>query len=293
MSETTPAPRAYVLGAEIRDARERSGLGLRQLAGRLDVSHSVIVRWERGERLPSTESVSAVCAVLGLASTARDRLLKLTREAHAEPPNSVSVGSAGEADQLTALLEFERIATAITDVSPILMPGLLQTTDYARAIMGTGLPEKEVNTRVTVRLGRREVITRRRSAVLYSAFILESVLHQPIGGREVLIDQLHCIREMGKMDNVDIRVIPLSAGWTPAHTGPFVLLEFAKAASVVHLEHHRSSAFLRDAGDVKAFVAAREELTELAMSTTESEQLVAEIINREEKSTSSGFLSLI
>ncbi|MBQ0923773.1 MULTISPECIES: helix-turn-helix domain-containing protein [Saccharopolyspora] len=282
MSETTPAPRAYVLGAEIRDARSRSGLGLRQLAGRLDVSHSVVVRWERGERVPSTESVSAVCAVLGLSSPARDRLLRLTREAQAEPPNSVSVGSVGEADQLTALLEFERIATAITDVSPILIPGLLQTTDYARAIMGTGIPEHEVSTRVAVRLGRREVITRHQEPVRYTAFLLESVLHQPIGGRAVLIDQLRHVRDMSARDNIDIRIIPLSAGWTPAHAGPFVLLEFAKASPVVHLEHHRSSAFLRDPGDVTAFVKAGKDLGQFAMSSDDSVRLVDEIIHREE-----------
>ena len=282
MSETTPAPRAYVLGAEIRDARSRTGLGLRQLAGRLDVSHSVVVRWERGERVPSTESVSAVCAVLGLPSLARDRLLRLTREAQAEPPNSVSVGSVGEADQLTALLEFERIATAITDVSPILIPGLLQTTDYARAIMGTGIPEHEVSTRVAVRRGRREVLTRSDEPVRYTAFLLESVLHQPIGGRAVLLDQLRHVLEISRRDNVDIRIIPLNAGWTPAHAGPFVLLEFAKASPVVHLEHHRSSAYLRDPGDVTAFVKAGKDLGQFAMSCDDSVRLIAEIIHREE-----------
>jgi transcriptional regulator with XRE-family HTH domain len=283
MSETTPAPRAYVLGAELRDARERAGLGLRQLAKQLDLSHSVVVRWERGERVPSPESVSGYLAVLGVSSSERDRILDMTREAEDEPVNSVSVGIGGMHDLLTALLEFERTATAITDVSPLLIPGLLQTSDYVRAIMGSGLPESEIDTRATLRVGRRDLITNPRSRTMYSAFIGEGVLHQPIGSDEVLAEQLRYVNKVGELDNVDIRVIPRSAGWTPAHAGPFLLLEFAKATPVVHLEHHRSSAFLRDKGDVDAYEAAVQDVRRVAMSPEESAELIAEVANKMER----------
>ncbi|MER7009869.1 helix-turn-helix transcriptional regulator [Saccharopolyspora sp. NPDC000359] len=282
MSETTPAPRAYVLGAELRDAREKTGLGLRKLAAQLDVSHSVVVRWERGERVPSTESVAAVCAVLGLTTASRERLMQLARDAVSEPANTVSVGPAGEADQLAALLEFERIATAITDVSPIVVPGLLQTAEYARAIMSTGMPNGETDKLVMMRLGRREVITRKKLPIRFTAIMLEAALNQSIGGSDVMQEQLQFLLEMGERDNVDIRVIPQSAGWTPAHAGPFVLLEFAKAAPVVHLEHHRSSAFLRDEGDVSAFVTAREDIERVAMSPAASAELITDVINAKE-----------
>lgn len=274
---TTPAPRAYILGSELRDARSQAGLGLRQLATRLDLSHSVIVRWERGERVPSTESVSAVCAVLSLPGAQRDRLLELAREAVDEPTNLVSVGSTGEQDQLAALLEFERTATTITNVSPVLMPGLVQTSDYARAILG-GIPNADKM--VSLRMGRRDIITRRRNPARYMAFILESVLHQPIGDREVQLDQLEYLRELAERGNAEIRVIPAHAGFTPAHAGPFVLLEFAKAPPVVHLEHHRSSAFLRDQGDVEAFLAARKEIDRVAMSPEDTTKLIADVANR-------------
>ena len=99
MNATTPRPRAYVLGAEMRDARRKSGLTLRGLAAILDVSHSVLVRWERGDRVPSAESVSAVCAVLGVSATTRNRLLKLTREAAAEPVRAPAPRGPAETDQ--------------------------------------------------------------------------------------------------------------------------------------------------------------------------------------------------
>lgn len=282
MGGHTPAPRAYALGAEIREARTQAGLGLRKLASQLDVSHSVIVRWERGERVPSTESVSALCAMLGLPGAERDRLIELAREAIVEPSNSVSVGASGEAGQLTALLEFERMVSALTDVSPIVVPGLLQTADYARAIMQTGIPSHETDQRVMMRLGRREIITRRNSPVGYTAYLLESALQQSIGGREVMLKQLEFLLELGQRENVSLHVVPLSAGWTPAHAGPFVLLEFAKAQPVVHLEHHRSSAFLRDTADVKAFIAAREDVHRAAMTTEHSSQRIADVITKME-----------
>lgn len=275
-TSTTPTPRAYIVGAELRDARERAGLGLRELAKRLDVSHSVIVRWEKGERLPSTVNTSALLAILGVSSAERDRIVATVGEAWDEPVNSVSVGIAGMADQLTALMEFERHATAITSVSPLLIPGLLQTSDYSRAIIGD-TPESEA--KVAVRLGRRDVITRHRSPAQYQAMIAESVLYQPIGA-EVMEDQLRLVHKLAEQDNVRIRIIPTSAGFTPAHAGPFVLLEFDKAGPVVHLEHHRSSVFLRDPGDVQAYLSAREDLERVAMSPEASAGLIADVINR-------------
>ncbi|WP_344678926.1 helix-turn-helix transcriptional regulator [Saccharopolyspora taberi] len=282
MNETTPAPLAYVLGSELRNARIESGLTLRKLARILDVSHSVVVRWERGERVPSTESIAAVCAVLGINGRSRERLMKLTREAAAEPPNRVSVGKIGAADQMAALLEFERNASAITNVSPSIVPGLLQTADYARAIMKTGLPTAEIDKRVAMRIGRRDVITRHRSPVAYSAFLLETALRQPIGDGEVLQDQLRFLLEMSERKNVVLRVIPLSAGWTPAHAGQFILLEFGKASPVVHLEHHRSSAFLRDETDVQAFVSARDDIERVAMSPEDSAGFITDVVAEKE-----------
>lgn len=282
MGETTPAPRAYILGAELQAARKRAGLVLRQLATQLGWSHSVLVRWEKGTRVPSTENVAALLGALGVTSAERDRLIALAREAAEEPVNTVSVGAGGMAGQLTALIEFEHRAVAITDVSPLLAPGLLQSDEYVRAIMGSGLPPDETAARATLRLGRREVITRDRAPAKYTALIGEAVLHQPVGSRAILADQLRLILKLGDLDNVDVRIIPVSAGWTPAHAGPFVLLEFATADPVILLEHHRSSAFLRDEGDVQAYVSAVEDVGRVAMSPADTSGLIADVINRME-----------
>lgn len=270
-----PAPRAYALGAELRDARKKAGLVLRELSARLDVSHSVVVRWEKGERVPSTESVSAVLAVLGVSSGERDRIIAIAREAAEEPVNSVSVGIAGMAEQLALLMDYEKIATRITDASPILIPGLLQTSDYARAIIGSGA---DTEGKVAVRLGRRDVISRVRAPVEYTAFVGERALHEPAEG-ELMAEQLELVRTLAEQNNVNVRIVPASAGFTVAHAGPFVLMEFEKADPIVHLEHHRSSVFLRDQNDVQAYAAARDDLEKVAMSPEDSHGLIADVIN--------------
>ncbi|MFR9727648.1 helix-turn-helix domain-containing protein [Saccharopolyspora sp. MS10] len=282
MTANPPRPRAYVLGAELRDARRKNGLTLRGLASILDVSHSVLVRWEHGDRVPSAESISAVCVVLGVSNTAQSRMLKLAREAAAEPSPALNPDGIGEADQLATLLEFERTATKITDVAPLLLPGLLQCADYTRAIMTAGVPDQEANKRVAMRQGRRDIITRKRAPARYTALILEPVLHQPIGRPAGRYDQLRFLDEIAERDNVELRIIPSAAGWTPAHAGPFLLLEFAKADPVVHLEHHRSSAFLREPEAVEAFRSARDELEQVALSREDSRKLIAEIASREQ-----------
>lgn len=280
MTETTPTPRAYVLGAELRQARETAGLGLRRLAEQLGVSHSVIVRWEHGERIPSTESVSAVAVALGLPGSERDRLIQAARDAATEPVNTVSVGVAGMADALTTLMGFEQSVTSITDVSPLLFPGLLQTSDYARLIIGES-PDMEA--RVAVRIGRRDVITRERQPVQYTAYILESLLHQRLNAL-LMVDQLRLIRKLASLPNVCVRVVSSNIETSPAHMGPFVLLEFEKASPIVHLEHLQSSVFLRDSDDVKIYQEARADLEKMAMSPDDSIGLITDIINKMETS---------
>ncbi|MGW9478324.1 helix-turn-helix domain-containing protein [Saccharomonospora azurea] len=278
MSGINPDALAYVLGGEIRAHREAARLVQRELARRVGVSHSMVVRWERGIRVPDAAHLVKFADVLGLSAVDRDRLTQLAREAADEPVNEVSAGERGQADALTTLIEFERSATAITDVSPLLVPGLMQTSDYARIVLGRAA---DVETRTAVRVGRRDVLTRRRNPVQYTAMILESVLHQRIGS-EVMADQLRLICTLADLPNVCVRIIPDAVGLTRAHMGAFMLIEFAKAEPIVHLEHLSTTAFLRDRADVEAHMGARTDLDQVAMSPDDSIELIADVIEKME-----------
>ncbi|SDP84444.1 Transcriptional regulator, contains XRE-family HTH domain [Actinopolyspora xinjiangensis] len=279
MAGTTPKARA--LGAELRSAREAAGMGLRQLADLLETSHATVSRWETGQRAPKPEDVTAYLATVGGTAEQREQLADLARD----PDGShwLSVGMPEQHRQLATLLEIEREASRITTVSPLLIPGLLQTADYARAIMTTGgVPASEIDTRVAVRIGRHDAIVRKNPAHL-RAFIGEGVLNQLIGDSEIMVDQLRALLKYAELDNVELRVIPTRCGWHPGLEGPFSLAEFDGTRSpVVHLENRVSALFLHESDEVQAYLDALDRVREVAMSPAESVGTIGDAINETE-----------
>ena len=278
MAGTTP--KARDLGAELRAAREAAGLGLRQLATQLETSHATVSRWENGQRAPKPEEVTAYLAKVGGSAEQREQLAELAR--NPEGAHWLSVGMPEQHRQLAALLEIERESTRLTTVSPLLIPGLLQTAEYARGIMTAGgVPTSEIDTRVAVRLGRRDAINRKDPARL-RAFIGEAVLNQLIGSPEIMLDQLRELLKCADQANVEIRVIPTRCGWHPGLEGPFDLVEFDDRTSVVHLENRVSGLFLHELDEVKAYESALDRVQEVAMTPEGSVELIADVINRTE-----------
>ncbi|GAA2772673.1 helix-turn-helix transcriptional regulator [Saccharopolyspora taberi] len=276
MASTADTPRARQLGAELRQARKNAGLTTHQLGAQLGRSHTHVSRWENGRLTPSEADTGAVLGILGVTGPERDRLLELARDAG--DPNWVAPGIER---QLAALTEYERTARRITNVQPLLVPGLLQTSDYARSIMiGAGATRGEADQRVTYRLGRRDVIIRRRNPVEFCAIIGEQALRHPPCADDVMIDQLRQLAKWADLDNVTVQVLPADRRYTPALEGPFVLIEFDRTKPVVQLEHYRSSTTITDARDVDDYQAAADTLRAAAMNADDSAALIAEIADR-------------
>jgi transcriptional regulator with XRE-family HTH domain len=273
-------PKARRLGAALKEARLERGFGVRQLAEQVGKDHSLISRYESGERVPKLEDVAAILATLGINGDQRDEILSLARGT--DQPRWLAVTLPEQRQQLAALLELERTATSIVDVSPLLITGFLQTTKYIRAIMtGGGVPTDEIETRVAVRIGRRETITQDTSVQLV-ALLGEAALRQEVGGRSVMVEQLRHLLKMAERPNVDLRVTPFTAGWYPALEGPFTVIESADTTQVVHLENRRSGLFLHEPEDVDLYRGAIEAVREVAMSPGDSAGLIADVIREKE-----------
>lgn len=253
---------------------------MRELARRLDFSHSKLSRIESGERPPVPEDVASILTALGVSGPERDAILDLSRDTGGS--HWLSVGMPEQQFQLAALLDFERTAEHIIDVSPLLIPGLLQTADYVRAIMiAAGRPAHEVEMRAAVRLGRREAL-QRQTPVKLTAFIGETALRQRIVGDSAMREQLQHVLTMAELPHVIVHVIPESTPWHPGLEGAFSLLDFSAAPPIVHLETRRSGLFLGEAADVDAYRSAVDRVREVAMSPDASAGLIADAIKEME-----------
>jgi transcriptional regulator with XRE-family HTH domain len=252
---------------------------IRAVAAKLDISPSVVSYWETGKRVPTTEDVASYLTAVGVTATDRETVLDLARGA--TETDWLTTGIPGVSQQLAGVLECERSASAITEWSIGTIPGLLQTADYARAIIGSSSPDAEA--KVSLRLSRRDALTRPRDPVRLTALLSEMALRQVIGGTEVMADQLRYLLQAAELPTVTLQVIPIGAGgWHPGLAGPFVLYDFPAAPSIVHLEHHRNGAFVYDSEDVAAYNDARDKVREAAMSPDDSTGLIADVVNGEE-----------
>lgn len=265
--------RSRGLGAEVRKLRKDAGLKLEELAELCGWSRATFGRIESGDKVLTEAEAAIILGTLGVKGSERKRLLELARDAH--QPHWWEVGHSDLPHLLVGLLEFERIATQITDVALGFVPGLLQTADYARAVISAGnVTEAQLESRVSLRLGRQSVLTR-QNPVAFRALIDESVLHRPIGGYDVMAEQLRQIVRVSRRPHITVQVLPFSAGAHVGLNGSHLILEFQRQRPIVHLEHRRSSVFLDDPTDTAPFLEAIPTLAEAALTPEESVELIA------------------
>lgn len=275
---TTGTPKARALASALRRAREAHNIGVRALARQLGIPHSVVSYWETGKRTPRIEDIGGYLAAIGVSGAERERILDLGRNV-----NQHNWLTAGANEHLSGVLECERTAATITEWSPLVVPGLLQTSDYTRSIIGAGDGDSETEPRVLLRAGRRDILTKTDPTRMH-AMIGEPALHVRIGGDHIHTEQLRNLLKLARdLDNLTVQVVRTALDWHPGMAGPFVLYDFPDSPPIVHLEHHRSSAFLYETDDLTAYREAADTIrTEMAMSPEDSAGLIADVINTQE-----------
>ena len=240
--------------AELRRLRPPHVHTQRQVADALDWSPSKVTRIESGEVSLSVTDLRALLDYYQVSDPVLvERLVDLTRRSRrARSP------FAAYADVFSTValrfFDFEHSASWIGEVELLVVPGLLQTEDYARALMGVyEVGAEKVERFVGSRLVRQQMLDRADPPTL-SFVIDESVLLRAIGGRAVMRAQLERLLDLAARPNVAIRVLPLALGEHVGLRGPFVLLKFAGTADpdVVYIEHRRGDALFRDEREVIA-----------------------------------------
>lgn len=270
-------PKAIELGALLRNAREANNLSQRALGRKIGVIHSLLSRNESGQRVPALTEVIRILDPLDIPDRVRKEILALAEDTTGSPLEVTELPA--RRTQLAALVEVEQLANEVVNWSPLLVPGLLQVSSYTRTIMEAArLPHEEIATRVAIRMGRRDILTR-RNPVRYTALIGEGVLGQQFGGPDVMAEQFDHLLMMSAHENVDLRVVPTATRWHPGLCGPFLLIK-CDGTSFVHLENPVSSLFVQEPDAVAGFEACVPQLLEVAMSPEQSFEVIAREVER-------------
>lgn len=279
MSDT---PRARTLAKELRAARAATGMTARELARALGWSEAKVSRIETARRGILVENVESMLQVLKVNGTDRDRLV--TMAAAVREPAWWEVGRELP-EQLAALIDAESRAERITDVTLNVLPGLLQTRGYTRAIVESGgLADEEIDERIGIRQ-RRQGILSRRNPVQLRTFIDEAALMRPIGGARVMAEQLRQIVAASAEANITARVLPMSLGVHAGLSGTFVLFEFPRSRPLVYLEARSSGAFIDEPDDVQPFLDSVQLLAAQASDSEESREILHAYVQQYERET--------
>jgi transcriptional regulator with XRE-family HTH domain len=274
MADHEPTIRSRELGEGLRRAMERAGLNGAQAAHQLGLSPSWISRLLSGKRNVTAVQVAGLLAVCRVTGTERDRLLALCDEQHV--PGWFQQHGSRLPQQLVTLIDHETKAVAISEFQEPGMPGLLQTGDYARALLSRSgtVSAEEVEDRVAARLARQSLFSRDQPA-RFTFYVHEFALRLPVGGPTVMLDQVEHLLRMSRRPFLTLRVVPAALGAHAGMAGAFTLLEFADFRPVVYLENENSSLFLEQPVEIESYQQILESLAETALNEEESRKLIA------------------
>ncbi|MGH3803805.1 MAG: helix-turn-helix domain-containing protein [Pseudonocardiaceae bacterium] len=281
-----PAVRRRKLGEELRALRDRSGLTSGEAARIVGWHQSKISRIETGRSGVKPEDVRLLLDAYGGVGAQQRALLEALSASAAGPGADTGRGPQWWHDYRGLLpqeyrdfISLEAGARSARTVELSVVPGLLQTPAYARAVTRAalgGLPEPKVDALVDVRLARQSVL-RTDPPLELSAVLDEAVLRRQIGGPGVMAEQLRFLVDVARLPQVRLQVLPFSVGGHLGLTGPFVIFSFPNIADldVVVLDHLTSSLYLERKEDLEAYSAAFRTIQAHALPPQDSSDLIS------------------
>jgi transcriptional regulator with XRE-family HTH domain len=274
MPHREPTIRSRELGDGLRQAMEKAGLTGKQAAQTLSWSPSFVSLLLSGKRGTSEVDIAAFLGMCRVKGAERDRLLALCREQ--DNPGWLQQHGSRLPKQLLTLIDHENKAVTISDFQPMVVPGLLQTGDYARALIReTGIvPPGEIDDRVAARLARQSLFSRERPA-RFTFYLHEFALRLPVGGPAVMAEQLDHLLRMSRRSYLTLRVVPAALGGHAGIAGQFKLMEFAEFKPVAYLDSETACLFLEKPEEIAAYRRILEALAGTALGEGESTQLIA------------------
>lgn len=264
------------LATRLRELREASGLTLTEVSEQIEVNQGSLSRIETGERGTTPVLVRALLDCYAVTDTElRDDILDLVRaDKEQQKPWWRKYSTVLTPTRYDGYLALEASAVALANYQPLLVPGLLQTEDYARAVIAQMRPDlgaDQVDALVKVRMERQESCLSGERPAELRAVLDEAVLHRVIGSPTVMRQQFARLVQAGEQPNVTIQLLPFTLGAHPGLYGPFVILTFPQPTGpLVWLENPNNSVYLESQSDVQNYTDTFDQLRASALSPAET-----------------------
>jgi transcriptional regulator with XRE-family HTH domain len=276
-----PAVRRRKLGAELRALRASAGLTSGQAARLVGWHQSKVSRIETGASGVKPADVRLLLDAYAVADAQlRELLLALAGSEESGGRHHWWHAYRGVLPPTYRdFISLESQASAMSTLETSVVPGLLQTPEYARAVTRAaveGLDDERLDALVQVRLARQDVL-RSDPPLRLSAVLDEAVLRREVGGPDVMARQLRRLMEAARLPQVRLQVLPFAAGAHVGVTGPFVIFSFSSTSDldVVVLDHLTSSLYLERKEDLMAYIEAFNALQSHALSPEDSLDYIA------------------
>jgi hypothetical protein len=278
-----PTALRIMLGGQLRRMREAAGISRADAGWQIRASESKVSRMELGRVGFKERDVSDLLELYGMEDEEEhSRLMELARAAN--NPGWWSRYGDVMPSWFTNYVGLEVAATLIRTYEVMFVPGLLQTEEYARAVVQLGksyLPRDEVDQRVALRVTRQQILTRPTPPRLW-VVIDESVLRRPVGGEDIMRAQIEHLMAWAKQPNITLQIMPFSHVGYPNAGGAFSILRFPEGdlPDIVYIEHAASALYLDKLEEVDEYAAIMEALTIAAAPVSATEGLLKEALAR-------------
>jgi transcriptional regulator with XRE-family HTH domain len=273
----SPTVRRKRLGIELRRLREQAGLTCEEVGQRLDCSGTRISRIETGRISIRPGDVRELLEIYGVTGTEADFLAKLAREARQK--GWWHTYGRVMPTWFEAYVGLEAAAVRFRDFQSMVMPGLFQTEDYARAVLRAApYPGNavDIDRQVALRMERQAILNQANPPDLW-VVLTESVIRVRVGGPAVMRAQLRRLIDVAERSNVTLQVLPFTTAAHVQPISPFTILEFPDPAdpTVVYLEHLTGSLFLESEEEIRRHTVVFDHLRAEALGTAPSIDLIA------------------
>ncbi|MGH3822588.1 MAG: helix-turn-helix domain-containing protein [Pseudonocardiaceae bacterium] len=269
-----PSALRFLIGHDLRATRERAGFKQIEAARVLGCSQAKINYLETGKTQQKPDEVNALLRAYGANAEHVDRMASLAASA------DHGTWWAPFGDVLTnwfkPFIGLEGLAAAEFLYKPLLLPGQLQTPDYAAALLVGNLrvPPADAPQVVRARMARQR-LSDDADPLRFRAVIEEYVLDRTVGGPQVMRAQLEHLLALMRRDNVELHVMPVSVPVHDGLDGDFLLLDFDEAQSIGYIEYPTGAIYIQDQDQIAAYTLSADRLCAAALSVSDSADAIA------------------